>query len=322
MLPRLALTFALAVLICPGAVRAQEPRPPATPQPAVETQQYDTPAYVAVVDGSATLERDGRIENAPLNMPLLSGDRLRTTDGRVEVRFADGGRLHLDARTSLDMLSDDLVRLGDGRIRLAIQRAPQVSYRVDSAAGSVRITEAGEYRIALIPGDRETQLELAVVRGAAEIFTEQGATPVHSGERAYASAGLMPSYAYAYNSANLDEFDRWSEMQRGTVYAASSQSSQYLPADMGGYASTFDQYGDWRYQQTYGYVWYPRVSVGWRPYYYGRWAPYPSYGWTWIAGDSFGYPTHPRTIGMGGRCVVLDPRSLGPASPGVMHRAT
>ena len=51
-----------------------------------------------------------------------------------------------------------------------------------------------------------------------------------------------------------------------------------LPADMGGYASTFDQYGDWRYQQTYGYVWYPRVATEWRPYYYGRWITYPRYG--------------------------------------------
>ena len=290
MLPRLALTFALTVLFYSGAARAQTP--PAAPQPAVETQQYDAPAYVSVVDGTATIERDGRIENAPLNMPLLSGDRLRTADGRVEVRFADGGRLHLDASTSLDVLSEELVRLGDGRIRVSVQRAQQISYRVDSPVGSVRITQPGEYRVALIRNERETQLEFAVIRGGGEIFTDQGSTPVRSGERAYASAGLMPSYAYSYNSANLDEFDRWAEMQRGTVYAATSESSQYLPSDMGGYASTFDQYGDWQYQQTYGYVWYPRVATGWRPYYYGRWTPYPTYGWTWITGDPFGYPTH------------------------------
>jgi hypothetical protein len=291
MLPRLALTVTLAILVSPRMAHAQA-QPPAAPQPAVETQQYETPAYVAVVDGSATLERDGKIENAPLNMPLLSGDRLRTTDGRVEVRFADGGRLHLDSRTSLDVLSDELVRLGDGRIRLAVQRAYQVNYRVDSPVGSVRITQPGEYRVAIIHGDREAQLELSVIRGAGEIFTEQGTTLVRSGERANSSAGLIPSHAYAYNSAYMDEFDRWSEMQRGTVYTATSESSQYLPSDMGGYASTFDQYGDWRYQQSYGYVWYPRVAVGWRPYYYGRWAPYPTYGWTWITADPFGYPTH------------------------------
>jgi ferric-dicitrate binding protein FerR (iron transport regulator) len=150
-------------------------------------------------------------------MPLLSGDRLRTTDGRVEVRFADGGRLHLDARTSLDVQSDELVRLGDGRLRLTVQRAYQVNYRVDSPAGTVHIMQPGEYRVSIIHGDRETQLELAVIRGAGEIFTDQGTTLVRSGERANSSAGLIPSYAYSYNSANMDDFDRWSEMQRGTV---------------------------------------------------------------------------------------------------------
>src|SRR5262249_60144391 len=156
----------------------------------VQARNYATRACVWVVDGSGTLERDGRVENAPLNMPLLGGDRLRTANGRVEVRFADGGRLHLDSQTALDVQSDELVRLVDGRIRLSVQRAQQVNYRVDSAVGSVRVTQPGEYRVALIHGDRETQLELAVIRGAGEIFTEQGSTSVRSGERAYASAGL------------------------------------------------------------------------------------------------------------------------------------
>ena len=291
MLPRLAPTFALAVFLLPSVAVAQV-QSPTEAGPGEQVAQYDPPAYIATVDGAATLERDGRIETSALNMPLLSGDRLRTTDGRVEVRFADGGRLYLDARTSVDFLSDELIRLIDGRVRVAEVRTQQVSYRIDSVAGSARILQPGEYRIALLRDQNETQLEFAVVRGSGEIFTDGGATPVRAGERAYASAGLMPSYAYAFNSAAGDDFDRWIDMQRGTVYAASSASAQYLPSDMDGYASTFDQYGDWRYQQEYGYVWYPRVAADWRPYYYGRWVSYPRYGWTWIASDRFGWPTH------------------------------
>ncbi len=295
MLPRLALILALAAAVPPVSASAQPPAPadapPQTQGPA--PAHFDAPAYVSVVDGSATLERDGRIESSPLNMPLLSGDRLKTQDGRVEVRFADGGRLNLDSRTSIDVLSDDLVRLADGRLRVSVVRAAQqVSYRVDSPAGSVRILQPGDYRVALLHSAQDTQLEFAVTSGAGEIFTDQGTTPVRAGERAYASAGLLPSYAYAYNSANPDDFDRWVEMQHETVYAATSQSQQYLPQDMTSYAPTFDQYGDWRYQQTYGYVWYPHVAADWQPYYYGRWASYPSYGWTWVAADPFGYPTH------------------------------
>src|SRR4051794_7655815 len=114
MLPRLALTLAVVLFLCPAA-SGQE-----------QTAQFDAPAYIAAVDGSATLERDGRLEPSPLNMPLLSGDRLRTADGRVEVRFADGGRLFLDARTSVDVLSDELIRLAEGRVRIAEVRTQQV----------------------------------------------------------------------------------------------------------------------------------------------------------------------------------------------------
>ena len=279
MFRRFLAFFTVAALGLAVPVYAQEQEP-----------DYGAPAHVAFVDGAATLEREGRTETSALNMPLLSGDRLRTAEGRVEVLFEDGSALHLDERTTIDVQSDDLLRLIDGRIRLSLAGpSRQIDYRIDSAAGSVHITQAGEYRIAMVHGERETQLELAVLRGAGEIFTDQGSTPVRAGERAYASDGLAPSYPYVFNSANWDAFDRWSETRRDVRLGV---SSQYLPTSMQTYAPQFDQYGDWRYAQPYGYVWYPRVAGGWRPYYYGRWISYPRYGWTWVGLDFFSWPTH------------------------------
>src|SRR5687767_10116792 len=78
------------------------------------------PAHVSFVEGAVTLEREGRIDDAPANMPLLAGDRLRTRVGRVEVLFGDGSTLHLDQDTTLDLQSDELVRLIGGRLRLSI----------------------------------------------------------------------------------------------------------------------------------------------------------------------------------------------------------
>jgi hypothetical protein len=295
MLPRLALTFAVATFVCPAVLTAQ---PPTLPQPSqLESPDSDgaAPAHVAHVDGTVSLEREGRAETSPLNMPLLSGDRLRTADGRVEVLFADGSTLHLDMRSTIDVQSDDLVRLTEGRLRLNLLGPLDaagggfVSYRIDSPAGSARITEPGEYRIALLKGTAEMQLEVAVVRGAAELFTDQGTTSVRAGERAYASAGLAPSYAYAYNSASQDAFDRWSEERRDVRLGV---SSQYLPSDMQEYAPLLDESGDWRYTESTGYAWYPRVTADWRPYYNGRWDSYPRYGWTWIGADRFAWPTH------------------------------
>jgi hypothetical protein len=282
MRPRLALTgFLAAIAISTAPLSAQSPP---------SESEITAPAHVSRVEGAATLEREGRAESSPLNMPLLSGDRLKTADGRVEVQFADGSTLHLDSGSTIDVQSDDLVRLTEGRLRLNILGpAGAVAYRIDSPAGSARITQPGEYRLALLKGTEETQLELAVLRGSADIFTDLGTTPVRAGERAYASAGLAPSYAYSYNSANWDAFDRWSEERRNVRLGA---SSQYLPADMQSYAPLLDESGDWRQTESYGYAWYPRVAADWRPYYNGRWDSYPRYGWTWIGADRFAWPTH------------------------------
>jgi hypothetical protein len=58
------------------------------------------------------------------------------------------------------------------------------------------------------------------------------------------------------------------------------------------YSSTFDRYGSWRHDVSYGYVWYPAVAAGWRPYFEGRWTSIPSFGWTWVGTNAWAWPTH------------------------------
>ena len=45
-------------------------------------ENLGAPAHISVVQGSATLERNGIGEPAAENLPLLEGDRLRTEVGR------------------------------------------------------------------------------------------------------------------------------------------------------------------------------------------------------------------------------------------------
>jgi hypothetical protein len=67
----------------------------------------EAPAHVSFVDGSAVLERDGQRDASPENMPLLSGDRVRTQNGRVEILFGDGSTLHMDTDTIVDFQSNE-----------------------------------------------------------------------------------------------------------------------------------------------------------------------------------------------------------------------
>ncbi len=275
---RLLLAVCLSALAMPGA--AQTP----------DQQPEPEPAHLAYLDGDATVVRDGRAETATINVPLIAGDQLRTREGRVEVLFGDGSALDADHFTSVDFLSDSLVRLLEGRIHVTIGGRDRVAYRIDTPAAAVRIDAPGEYRIALVGDSGRTDVELTTIRGYATLVNEQGETPLRAGERAFASTGMAPSYAQAYNSAKWDAFDRWTADRRDERTGAIS--AQYLPEDVRLYASDFDRYGDWRYENSYGYVWYPRVRVDWRPYSYGRWSYYGPWGWTWIAYDRWGWPTH------------------------------
>ena len=258
---------------------------PARAQERVQSEG-SAPAHVSFVEGAVTLEREGRIEDAPANMPLLAGDRLRTRAGRVEVLFGDGSTLHLDQDSTLDLQSDELVRLIGGRLRLSIPGpSREIAYRVDTTSGWAQISDAGEYRATL----KENEFELAVLRGRAELVNEDGRTSLRAGERAFARTNAAPSYAYVFNSASWDAFDRWSEGRRSERLGL---SSQYLPEEVRAYSASFDRNGSWSYDASYGYVWYPRVDVGWRPYYYGRWVPYRHYGVSWVSAHAWGWPTH------------------------------
>src|SRR4029078_7406279 len=106
-------------------------------------------------------------------MPLLSGDRVRTQNGRVEILFGDGSTLHMDTDTTFDFQSNDLVRLLDGRLRLAISPPErQVSSRIDAPFASAVITQPGEYRLSVLHSDRGQEVELAVLRGCAEFAND------------------------------------------------------------------------------------------------------------------------------------------------------
>jgi hypothetical protein len=275
--------------------RAQDPTyppPPAQDQSQTEWSADDVPAHIAVVDGDATLERDSGTSAAEMNVALLTGDRLRTTRGRVEVMFADGSAIDLDEGTTLDFLSDSLLRLQAGRLRLAIPRvSTDLEYRVDAAGATATFKSGGDYRLTIadVPSS-EPQVDLAVLFGSAELSTDQGRTLVRAGTHAQAMEHSAPSTPYQFNAASLDPFDEWVEAQRQTHYGATS--SQYLPSDLRYYSGDFDQYGTWSYEPTYGNVWYPQVAADWRPYSAGRWSFTGNFGWFWVGLNRWSWPTH------------------------------
>jgi hypothetical protein len=303
------------IAVGPSApLRAQDAYPQDPDASGAVDWSGQTPAHVAVVDGEATLEREGVVEALELNTVLVAGDRLRTQRGRVEVAFGDGSVLDVDTYSSVDLLAETLLRLLEGRVRMTVARsATGASYRVDAAGGSAVLRTAGEYRIAAGDPRTRSQIELVVYRGSAELRNELGTTLVRAGTFAVASTGAAPSLPYPVNSAAWDDFENWADAQReerlGLV------STPYLPDNLRYYAGSLDGYGSWGYVPVYGNVWYPTVGNTWYPYSHGSWSVVAKFGRVWVGVERWSWPTHHygRWGHQSGRWFWIPDRRWGPA---------
>ena len=286
-LPRFFSPSLTNICVCAAALLA-------TAAPQATAQDAPAPAQIAMVDGLVTLEREAQSQDAGANLPFLPGDQLRTTQGRVELLFADGSALDLDEYSSIDLQSLDppiLLRMTAGRALLTVpgitDPARAVTFQIDTPAGSVLTEGPGEYRLSLFSGP---EVELAVFRGSASLWTDQASTRVVAGERSFAQAVGAPSQPRRFNSARFDAFASWSAARRDDRLGRAS--AQYLPPNLQTYGGTLDRHGSWHYEAPYGQVWYPTVAPDWRPYYRGYWSPLRVYGWTWIGVDVWSWPTH------------------------------
>jgi hypothetical protein len=281
---RFSAFFATAALaVCAAPIAAQD-SPDTTP-----------PAHIAVADGSVSIDREDQTQPGVASMPLVAGDRLRTARGRAEVLFPNGTALDIDEFSSVELQAPTLLRMTSGRVMLTVSGAADPSsaphFQIDTPTASVTTEGPGEYRVAILSGPSGVQTEFAILRGAGALMTEHGSTVLRAGERSVAWADAAPSFPQTFNSARFDAFDQWASARRN-ARLGSAMSAQYLPGDLRMYGGTFDRNGAWQYEAPYGYVWYPAVTAGWRPYYHGYWSSVPHYGWTWVGTDVWTWPTH------------------------------
>lgn len=246
------------------------------------------PAYVSAISGAAQLYRAGDTTSEFEQVPLEIGDQLRTTRGRVEVLFSDGSVVALDEYSSITVDQESVWRLHSGRVKVVSRDS---GFAVDAApVGVAQLRSNGDYRITMAVNRRgEPELEVAVSRGSAELENRLGRTLVRQGTRSLTTETFAPSVPYAYSTPR-DEFERWTESLEADRYGV--ESARYLPVELRSYGGYFDRYGSWSNHHTHGWVWYPRVSVGWQPFHSGRWSFVIGFGYNWIGGSRWEWPTH------------------------------
>lgn len=271
-----------------GDIRQYDPAFDGAAGPPADQGWAEIPAYVSAISGDARLDRDGEVTRDFEQVPLLTGDQLRTTRGRVEVLFTDGSVIALDEYSAVTVDTESTWRLHTGRMKVVSRSA---AFAVDAAPiGAARLSGGGDYLITVAVNRRgDPEMELAVARGSAELENALGRTLVRPGTRALTTEAYAPSVPYAFSSPR-DEFERWTESLEHDRYGA--ESVRYLPVELRAYGGDFDRHGYWSRHASYGWVWYPRVAVGWQPFHSGRWTFVVNFGYSWVGSSRWEWPTH------------------------------
>jgi len=230
--------------------------------------------------------------DADLNRPLTTGDKLSSGAGaRAELEFG-GATLRLDQRTDLGLLdlNDQMaqIELTQGTLNLNVQSLDDgQSYEIDTPTVALVINQPGRFRVDI--DGNETRV--TAFEGNATVYGENNAQRDVFAGRSYRFVDSSLAAVAISDIGGGDDFDAWVD-QRSQRYAQ-SDSDQYVPDDMVG-TPDLREYGAWQSTSDYGAVWYPNdVGPDWAPYRVGRWAYIAPWGWTWIDAMPWGFaPYH------------------------------
>src|SRR5512143_3822796 len=157
------LPVAAAILLVAAAgAYAQETQTQApTPQNTQEVKDAkytnDSIGRLSFVEGKAFVQRasDLGYEEAALNMPISEGDRIGTSEGRLEVHFGRGTYIRLDNDTKVDILNlpkkdDDVarIRVWSGNVFLVVGTLKkEKAIELHTADSSFYVLDKGVYRV-------------------------------------------------------------------------------------------------------------------------------------------------------------------------------
>jgi hypothetical protein len=254
----------------------------------------DPPARVArlgYMTGAVSFSPAGESDwdQATINRPLTTGDRLWADAGaRAEIQVG-GTMIRMNANTGVSLLNlDDRIaqlQLTQGTLNVRVRRlAAGQALEVDTPNLAFTLRQAGQYRIDVDP-DRDTTT-IVMRSGQGEAYGD-GASYVIGAGQPHRFTGTDLREPQALGALQLDEFDRWSNdrdrRDEGSI------SARYVSPDVVGYQD-LDTSGTWRVDATYGNVWTPsRVAAGWAPYRDGHWTWVDPWGWTWVDDAPWGF---------------------------------
>ncbi len=269
-------------------------------------------ARTSLISGNVYLtaaDTSNKWQTVSINMPVMQGDTYWVAqDARAEIQFNGSSYLRADGGTefqvtSLDSASNTVtINLQTGRAYVDYENIGQGSFfEVDTPMVSIDANQDAQFDITVNEGG---VTEVSVVSGSVDTNAESGSTAVGAGNMvSFSKSGMAVVSSYTPDDAWM----QWNS-SRNLEVAQNSGSAAYLPPSLADYGYDFDNYGNWEYVATYGYVWTPIMVTsgwapfsmgswmwmggnyvwissepwGWVPYHYGRWAYRAGLGWFWV----------------------------------------
>jgi hypothetical protein len=273
-----------------------------------QDQQDDPPSRVARIgymEGSVSFQPAGEPDwvQAVANRPMTTGDKLWTDkDSRAELQLGSAV-IRLNSNTGFSFLNLDdntvQIQLTSGSVNVRVRRLDRDDVvEIDTPNLAFSVTQPGSYRVEA--SEDGTYSVVSIREGGGESTGNGQTYTLHAGQRGTFS-GMDSLNAEVIDIGGRDQFDSWA-YNRDRRYDE-SRSARYVSHDVVGYED-LDDYGDWRDDSNYGYVWFPnRVAAGWAPYHEGHWVWISPWGYTWVDDSPWGYaPFHyGRWVTVGGR---------------------
>ncbi|MEN6561811.1 MAG: DUF6600 domain-containing protein [Acidobacteriota bacterium] len=265
---------------------------------------------------SVLREGSVRPEDGALNVPVGPGDTVRTSSGRrCEIQFDSGTIVRLDFGTevkvetilarslsSLDEIS--VLSLAKGRLCVMYKEYDrQEMFQVLTPNAAVKLSHNSVAFVAAA-GDGTTEAQVRYGRarllfGPSEDRLQD--RTVRKGERLIVQADHQSQLAPAIDAS---AFELWNKEVNAHFEAlhegvtALPKPIQKLPPAVFYFAQAYgNRYGEWLWDDLYGYVWRPyidngRYPWGWSPYFYGRWS-YTGGQMFWVSEEPWGWvPYH------------------------------
>ena len=237
-------------------------------------------ARIKVLDGSVWVRPSGGgdWEEFSSNSPVPPRSRVSVPDGsEAELQFHGGQFVLLTSGTDLEIRDlqerKSVFRLRAGEIRFDLppEDFAPVSVRVPGGA-IARFPVPGRQWLTVTDSD---ETRLVVRRGEAVVDVDGDEHRLDAGQEAMIGQDVVVGQY-------RDGADESAELPPPSEGEAVGDAPPVVVNEL-------SDYGEWVDVPAYGYVWRPRVAVGWSPYVYGRWVWISPYGWTWVSYEPWGW---------------------------------